>query len=119
MTGISNNNFNSWHTYEDGIKIIFLENYSENFIESIINSYELKLSNLKLKEISTIECGSLTENPLDYKNKEVKFKCFIDSTNEKNLYAELYINIDLPNKKIYINEKDTSYRENIVKYLSK
>ena len=96
----------------------FIKNLSEEFIESLTKSYELKIENLKLKKETTIECGSLTKNPLDYKNKEVQFKCFLDSSNEKNLYGELYINIDLPNKKLYIKEKDISYRENIVKYLS-
>lgn len=118
MNGISNNDMRTWHTYPDGIKISFIKNLSEEFIESLTKSYELKHTNLKLKKETTIECGSLTKNPLDYKNKEVQFKCFLDSTNEKNIYAELYINIDLPNKKLYFKEKDISYRENIIKNLS-
>ena len=118
MSGISNNDMRSWHTYPDGIKLIFLKDLSENFIKSLTNSYELKQTNLKLKKETTIECGSLNENPLDYNTKEIQFKCFLDSSNEKNLYAEFYINIDLQNKKLYFKEKDIDYRENIIKYLS-
>ena len=119
MTGLYGNDINTWHSYLDGIKISFLDNLSENFIKSMIKYYELDLSNLKLNTSSIIECGSLTENPLDFKNKDIKFKCFIDSSNCRKLYAEFYINVDLKNKKVYLNEKSPEYRENIIKYLSK
>ena len=118
MTGLNNSDASTWHTYPDGIKIGFLNNFSDNLIKSINKQYELNDSNLKLNKLSIIECGAMTENPLDYKNKVVQFKCFIDSNNAKDLYAEFYINIDLQNKKLYFNEKDPGYRENIVKYLS-
>lgn len=117
MTGLNNGNIDTWHTYIDGIKINFVDNLSESLIDSIIKYYKLNLTNLKLNKSSIIECGSLTENQLDYNNKLIQFKCFVDSSNEKNLYAEFYINIDLKNKKVYFNEKSTEYRENIVRYL--
>ena len=44
-----------------------------------------------------------------------KFKVFYDDSNEKNLYSEFYINIDLNNKILELNEKDQDYRENILK----
>lgn len=119
MTGLYYGDISSWHTYLDGIKICFLDNLSDNLIQSISKYYELGESNLKLNKLSVIECGSLTDNPLNYKNKIVEFKCFIDSTNAKNLYAEFYLNIDLQDKKVYFNEVDPEYRENIIKYLSK
>lgn len=118
MTGLIGNNPETWHTYKDGIKMIYLDNISDNLINSISKQYELGETNLKLNKNIEIECGSLTNTPLDYKNGIVQFKCFLDTLNQKGLYAEFYINIDLINKKVYLNEKSTEYRSNIIKYLS-
>ena len=49
--------------------------------------------------------------------EEVQFKCFLEANDEAK-YAEFYINVDLPNQKLYFNEKDPDYRENIIRYFS-
>lgn len=118
MTGITGNNIQTWHTYRDGIKIIYLDKISNDLINSISKQYGFQENNLKLSKYVIIECGSLTADPLDYESKIVQYKCFLDPAQEKGLYAEFYIDIDLKNKKVYLKEKDIEYRENIIKYLS-
>ena len=118
MTGLIDNDAQSWRTYKDGIKLIYLDKISDNLLDSFSKQYGFGETNLRLNKCSIIECGSLTSNPLDYKNKLVQFKCFVDSTGDKGLYAEFYIDVDINNKKVYIKEKDMEYRNNIIKYLS-
>ena len=110
---------NSWTTNIGGIRIMYLKNYSDKFIKSLLKAYEFNDLDLKLNKVSPVECGCLTEEPADIENKKLNFKCFINSNLGTNLYAEFYINIDLPNKKVEFKEKDVEYRESIIKYLSR
>ncbi len=119
MVGPDGIDINSWHTYDDGFKLIYLDKFSDNLIKCMAVAYGVDDMNLKLNKLSVIACGSLTEEPLDYKNKEIRFKCFVDGANINNSYAEFYINIDLKNKKLYLNEKDVEYRQNIIKYFGR
>lgn len=118
MRGIIDGNINSFCTYLDGLKIIFKDGISDYLIKSMLKFYGFEDMDLNLRKETYIECGSLSAEPLDYNNSEIKFKCFFDSSNINNMYAEMYINIDLKNKKIYLNEKSSEYRENIIKNLS-
>ena len=45
-------------------------------------------------------------------------KCFFDENNEQNLYSEIFLNPNLKNGTLELNEKDEEYRMNIVKLLS-
>ena len=115
MTGLVYNDINTWHTYQDGMKILYLDNYSNDLLKVMSKYYELDNNNYKLNSSSMIECGYLMIRPLNYKWTTVKFKCFINSNSNEDIYGEFYINIDLKNKKLYLNEKSTEYRENIIK----
>lgn len=109
----------TWTTTINGIKILYLNDYSDKFIKSLLKAYEFNDMDLKLNKVSPVECGCLTEEPADIENKKLDFKCFINSNCNTNLYAEFYINVDLPNKKLEFREKDIEYRENIIRYLSR
>lgn len=118
MVGRFDKNPATFKSYLDGIKLIYIENLSDLFIKVMSNLYNRKeLENLKLKKINYIECGILEGDLRNITNEVVKFKCFLDSSQRQNLYSEFYINIDLKNKKLYINEKSSEYRNNIIKYL--
>ena len=114
-----NINPNSWTCHYQGIKIIYLIDYSDSFIKSLLKAYEFNDMDLKLNKVSPVEAGCLSAEPMDYENKKLDFKCFINSNCNTNLYAEFYINVDLPNKKVEFREKDVEYRENIIRYLSR
>lgn len=117
MRGIANNDFGTFCTYPKGMKLIYQNGLSNDFISSALRLYGFATADLKLKESAYIECGALSGNPMNLQKEEVQFKCFLEA-NDENKYAEFYINIDLPNKKLYLKEKDPNYRENIIRYFS-
>ena len=67
----------------------------------------------KATEFSAISIGG---DPRDLAKEPVKIKLFFES-NEEDRYAELFTNIDLKARKLYINEKDEEYRTAIVRAL--
>lgn len=117
MRGIINNDFETFRTYPKGMKLTYQNGLSNDFISSVSRLYGFEIANLRLKESVFIECGALSGNPVNLQREEVQFKCFLEA-NDESRYAEFYINIDLPNKKLYLKEKDPDYRENIIRYLS-
>ena len=117
MRGITNNDFRTFHTYPKGMKLTYQKDLSDDFISSVSQLYGFGGTDLKLKESAYIECGAINVNPMNLQTEEVQFKCFLEANDEAK-YAEFYINVDLPNQKLYFNEKDPDYRENIIRYFS-
>ena len=117
MRGIANGDFRTFCIYPKGLKLTYQNGLSDDFISSVLRLYGFGAADLKLKESAYIECGALNGNPMNLQKEEVQFKCFLEA-NDENKYAEFYINIDLPNKKLYFKEKDPNYRENIIRYFS-
>lgn len=118
MKGIVDSNPETFRSYIDGFKLTYLNGVSDNLIKSLLKLYGFESTDLLLNKTNIIECGILSLEPLDFQNDIVKFKCFLDSQNQKGMYAECYINLDLKNRKLYLNEKSSEYRGNIIKYLS-
>ncbi len=117
MRGIVNNDFRTFRAYPKGMKLTYQNGLSNDFMSSVSRLYGFGIANLKLKESEFLECGAISGNPVNLRREEVQFKCFLE-TNDESKYAEFYINIDLPNKKLYLKEKDPDYRENIIRNLS-
>lgn len=113
--GINNDQIDNTKFIQKGLSIIGIGKESDNFIHAISSLYGMQnvqnFTNQKLiytifplnNKVATLEKGKF------------KFKVFYDDSNEKNLYTEFYINIDLNNKILEFNEKDQDYRENILK----
>ncbi len=66
-----------------------------------------------------IEFGAicLGGDPNGIEHSVVRIKLFADKGEEEN-YAEVYLNVDLANRRIDFNEKDYYYREPLVRYLA-
>lgn len=58
-------------------------------------------------------------DPRNIKHEEVKFKVSYDDPNVQDLYCEFYLNILVQDNVLELKEKDTEYRENIVRALGK
>ena len=56
-------------------------------------------------------------DPDDLPNSPVTIKLFADEGAEEN-YAEIIMDVDLPNKRITFSEKDTDWRKPLVRYLA-
>ena len=67
----------------------------------------------------TTTAFSLNEIPVDLDGKALyKLKLFFAENNEE-LYSELFLNIDTEKREIELAEKDESYREALIKVLSR
>ena len=62
---------------------------------------------------------SLNQEQADLSKGVYRFKLFFDPYDSLGLYSELFLNLNLPNKEIEINEKDIEYRENLIKVLTR
>jgi hypothetical protein len=60
--------------------------------------------------------ATLEGDPAELRSQPVKIKLFFESEKEER-YAELYTNIDLPNKALVILEKDPEYRGPLLRAL--
>lgn len=117
MRGIANHDFRTFCTYPKGMKLIYQNGLSGDFLSGISRLYGFEAADLHMKKSAYIECGALSDNPMNLQKEEVQFKCFLEA-NDENKYAEFYINVDLPNRKLYFREKDPDYRANIIRYFS-
>ena len=95
----------SWTTTIDGIKILYLKEYSDKFIKSLLKAYEFNDMDLKLNKVSPVECGCLTEEPADIENKKLDFKCFINSNCNSGFFFSFSIIINLSLFKKYFSTK--------------
>ena len=66
-------------------------------------------------ESTTFVLGGQPEN---FNNDFIKAKVFFDDIDEKGFYSEWFVNIDLKNKILELKEKDSEYRENIIKMMT-
>jgi hypothetical protein len=91
---------------------------SNEFLKSLSKLYEIEYKNqIMVSQIKFTSIG-LSGDSKKYEQEYLKFKCFYDENNEKGLYSEFYINVDIKNDLLEFKEKDSEYRQNIIKALS-
>jgi hypothetical protein len=78
--------------------------------------YGTKQAPKAMNKVTEFTAMSLGADPRDLSKEPVKIKLFFES-NAEDQYAELFTNIDLKERKLYINEKDEEYRTAIVRAL--
>lgn len=118
MQGVFKEDANSFKFYKNGIKIVSIGSCSDDFLTAVTEIYGFEKKQMKLKREVLIDCVTLQGNLKERYKAIVRFKCFFDANNDKNNYAEVFINFDFNNFKVYINEKDSEYREKIISNLS-
>jgi hypothetical protein len=116
--GIVNNEMEKTSFTKKGVEILSIGKESNNLIKAISELYEqpkkLKFTSKKL----SLTLFPLNQEKAVLENGEFKFKLFFDENNEQNLYSEIFLNPNLKNGTLELNEKDEEYRMNIVKLLS-
>lgn len=112
--GIINEEIDNSKFVPKGVVIQSIGKESDKLIEVMSKLYgqpkKVKFTNEKLpftvfplnKEKGTLENGRL------------HFKVFYDQEDDRNLYAEFFLNPDLKNGNLELNEKAEEYRQNIV-----
>ena len=89
---------------------------SDSLLQVLDELYETKQSPKRMKNEVTFTAVSLEGNPRELEKGPVKLKLFIHGS-AQDQYAELYTNIDLKGRKLYVSEKDPEYRGAIVRAL--
>ncbi|NOU98624.1 hypothetical protein [Paenibacillus planticolens] len=95
-----------------GIELSQIGEESNNFIRALRELYGEQISSVQMKDEVKFT-DFVLESTSDYR----KYKLFFES-GEEDEYAEIYLNINLKDNLIEINEKDFEYREPILKALS-
>ena len=116
--GIVNDEIDNTNFVANGVEIQSIGTESDKLIEVISNLYEQPKMTKFSSEKLTFTAFPLNREKGILENGKFKFKLFFDDNNEQNLYAEFYMNPDLINGIVELNEKDEEYRMNIVKLLS-
>jgi hypothetical protein len=100
-------------TYRGKISYRSIGESSDNFLKTLDELYATKLSPTAMSKETEFTAISLEGDPGNLSKGPVKIKLFSES--EQNGYAELYTNIELASRRLYINEKDEGYREPLIK----
>lgn len=104
--------------FPESIKFSSLGEISDTFIQTLSDLYNIKSSANQFTNQEICTSVSLKGNPLNFPKENLNLKCFFNEDNEE-LYSELFVNIDLDKKILQLKEKDTEYREEIIKSLEK
>jgi hypothetical protein len=116
--GIIDGEVDKTRFYKEGINIYSVGEISDNFIKALIGLFRIETQALKMVnkiESTTFVLGGQPEN---FNNDFIKTKVFFDDIDEKGFYSEWFVNIDLKNKILELKEKDSEYRENIIKMMT-
>jgi len=117
--GIVNGEIDNTKFISRAVEFYSIGKESDKLIEVISELYgqpkSTKFADGKL--ISTV--FPLNKRKAILEDGKFHFKLFFDKNDESNLYAEIFLNPDLKNGVVELNEKDEEYRANIVELLSK
>jgi hypothetical protein len=104
--------------YREGVNFYSIGKLSDNFTRALHSLFQIDgtLGNMQDSVGSTALIVS--GRPEHFDEDYIKAKVFFDGANEKNLYAEWYVNVDLKNKILELREKDPEYRKNILAILT-
>ena len=103
-------------TYQGSVSYRSVGAESDLLLHALDEIYETKQAPQAMKKATEFTAISLGGDPTDLAKEPVKIKLFFES-NAEDQYAELFTNIDLKARKLYINEKDEEYRAPIVRAL--
>lgn len=103
-------------TYTGGATYRSLGATSDSFVQALDEIFETTLSPNRMKDEVHFSAVSLQGDPRDLGKGPVNLKLFFES-GPKNRGAELFINIDLKMRRVYLSEKDPEYRAAIIKAL--
>ena len=103
-------------TFQGAVSFHSVGAESDLLLQAMDELYGTKQSPKAMNKATEFSAISLQGDPRDLTKEMVKIKLFFES-NSEDQYAELFTNIDLNARKVYINEKDEGYRAAIVRAL--
>jgi len=104
---------------KDAVEISSIGKESDNFIKALSELYGFKTNKGFTSKPLVFTCMSLNTELAFLDKGLFKFKLYYDQYNENGSYAEIYLNPNLPNDEIGLQEKDPVYRKNLIKIMTK
>lgn len=89
---------------------------SDSLLQALDQLYETKQTPKRMKSETRFSAIALEGDPRNLENGPVTLKLFFESSSEGR-YAELFTNIDLKARRLYLFEKDPEYRAPIIRAL--
>lgn len=87
---------------------------SDNFVQLLAKMYKHPDVRASMTRRIEVEAVGLANDPSDVLTTPTKMKLFFNSNSEKD-YAEVFLNLDIPAKKLEFHEKDPEYREPLLR----
>lgn len=87
---------------------------SDNFVHLLAEMYQRPDLQASMPARIAVEAVGLANDPSDVFKSPTKMKFFFNSDSDKN-YAEVFLNLDIPAKKLEFHEKDPEYREPLLR----
>lgn len=116
--GIINGEIDMSRFYREGINFYSIGNESDRFVSALIALYKTDNKLTKMNDKISSTTFILDGNPQNIQSDYISTKIFFDDKEEKGCYSELFINIDLKNNVLELNEKDPEYRKNIINMMT-
>jgi hypothetical protein len=89
---------------------------SDALVSAMSEIYKAEVKPAAMAREVAFVAATLEGEPAELRSQPIKMKLFFESEDEQR-YAELYTNIDLPNKALVILEKDPEYRGPLLRAL--
>jgi hypothetical protein len=102
----------------EGVTFHTIGDESDNLIASLGELYSYPTDESFSDEDVRFDIVPLSDEEAELKTGEYRFKLFYDPNDDDGLYSELYLNINLPSKRVILSEKDEAYRAHIIKALT-
>jgi hypothetical protein len=90
---------------------------SDNFVTALARLYGLSAPNAGMLPIIETEAVGLATDPKGIEANRVMMKLFFNSESAEEHYAEVFLNIDVPNRMVEFHEKDEDYRKPLLRAL--
>ena len=90
---------------------------SDRMIRMLEKVFDLPTSGRRMRESVPVKVVSFGTDPATFRSKKLPLKAFFGEADGVEA-SELYVNIDLPNHRIELSEKDPEYRTGVVTALS-
>jgi hypothetical protein len=118
MPGIVDDEIDRTAFYREGVSFSSVGEDSDTLLLSMASFYGATSETGRFVKRVATTSFALDGDPRNMMNEKIMFKVFFCPEGEDDKYAELYTNIDLPNRVLELLEKDEEYRVNIIKALT-
>ncbi len=90
---------------------------SDGFVRLLAEMYERPGLEISMPRRIEVEAVGLANDPAKVLTSPTKMKFFFNPDSEEEDYAEVFLNLDIPAKKLEFHEKDPEYREPLLRAL--